>query len=273
MTALPQSDAWDAGIYQIEISDPVLGGVSGPANLGAKGLANRTVFLRNALAGLSASMAWVEVVQTTSGNWTCPAGVTQVMILDARAGGGGGAGSGGASDSYGGGGGEGARAQNLPLTVVPATVYALGIGQGGAAGAFYNGAYDVTQLGANGTDTTFGGLLTLQGGRGGGDSSTSSNAVGGLGGSTTVGGLVYAGEHGWSNEHSSSVGNAFLGRGGGVGGSWRRTLTGAAVAANSGGGGCGGIGNGGALVATAGANGYIRFAYPLVTLSGLPSPV
>lgn len=47
MANLPESATWDAGIYQIETTDPVLGGVNGISNSQAKGLANRTLYLKS----------------------------------------------------------------------------------------------------------------------------------------------------------------------------------------------------------------------------------
>lgn len=47
MADLPESVAWPAGIYQLETSDPVLGGPDGIDNLQAKQLANRTRWLKD----------------------------------------------------------------------------------------------------------------------------------------------------------------------------------------------------------------------------------
>jgi hypothetical protein len=46
MADLPESNEWTAGIYQLETSDPVLGGPEGIDNLQAKQLANRTIWLK-----------------------------------------------------------------------------------------------------------------------------------------------------------------------------------------------------------------------------------
>ena len=45
MANLPETSVFDTGIYQIEITDPVEGGLLGIANKQAKGLANRTKYL------------------------------------------------------------------------------------------------------------------------------------------------------------------------------------------------------------------------------------
>jgi len=55
MANLPEADQWEAGIYQLEITDPVLGGAEGIDNLQAKQLANRTLYLKNLLANLQAA--------------------------------------------------------------------------------------------------------------------------------------------------------------------------------------------------------------------------
>lgn len=47
MANVPESPEWTAGVYQIETTDPVVGGVNGIANAQAKALANRTQWLRN----------------------------------------------------------------------------------------------------------------------------------------------------------------------------------------------------------------------------------
>lgn len=56
MANLPETATWEPGIYQLETTDPVLGGPNGPANTQAKQLANRTAFLKQqidqALAGI-----------------------------------------------------------------------------------------------------------------------------------------------------------------------------------------------------------------------------
>lgn len=46
MANLPEDPTYDAGVYQIETTDAVLGGPSGPTNLPLKNLANRTAYLK-----------------------------------------------------------------------------------------------------------------------------------------------------------------------------------------------------------------------------------
>lgn len=46
MANLPEQPRWESGIYQLETTDPVMGGVDGVDNKQAKQLANRTAFLK-----------------------------------------------------------------------------------------------------------------------------------------------------------------------------------------------------------------------------------
>ena len=46
MANLPETPQWEEGIYQIEVSDPVLGGPDGISNRQAKQLASRTSYLK-----------------------------------------------------------------------------------------------------------------------------------------------------------------------------------------------------------------------------------
>lgn len=46
MGVIKETANWESNIYQIEPTDPVLGGENGPANTQAKQLANRTVYLK-----------------------------------------------------------------------------------------------------------------------------------------------------------------------------------------------------------------------------------
>ncbi|MFJ2713402.1 hypothetical protein ACIOZM_21350 [Pseudomonas sp. NPDC087346] len=50
MADLPESNEWTEGIYQLETSDPVLGGPEGIDNLQGKQLANRTKWLKDQIA-------------------------------------------------------------------------------------------------------------------------------------------------------------------------------------------------------------------------------
>lgn len=46
MANVTESSIWESGVYQIETTDPVLGGANGIANVQAKQLANRTKYLK-----------------------------------------------------------------------------------------------------------------------------------------------------------------------------------------------------------------------------------
>lgn len=46
MGVIKETANWESSIYQIEPTDPVLGGENGPANTQARQLANRTVYLK-----------------------------------------------------------------------------------------------------------------------------------------------------------------------------------------------------------------------------------
>lgn len=62
MANVTETPSYDAGIYQIETTDPVLGGPNGIANAQAKGLANRTAFLKQQIDQLNLGQltpAWI----------------------------------------------------------------------------------------------------------------------------------------------------------------------------------------------------------------------
>lgn len=62
MANVTETPSYDAGIYQIETTDPVLGGPNGIANAQAKGLANRTAFLKHQIDQLTSGQitpAWI----------------------------------------------------------------------------------------------------------------------------------------------------------------------------------------------------------------------
>lgn len=47
MSNLPEISSFDDGVYQLELTDPVIGGPSGVSNLPLKNLANRTKYLKD----------------------------------------------------------------------------------------------------------------------------------------------------------------------------------------------------------------------------------
>jgi hypothetical protein len=127
---------------------------NGGTGLGTIG-ANNTVLTSN---GTSAS--WVapaggqpqSQLFSSSGTWTCPAGVTRIKVSIFGAGGGG-------SGSCGGGrGGLGGMGWNY-FTVTPGTGYAVTIGTGGTGSNVGNGT--------SGTTSSLGSLITATGGGGG----------------------------------------------------------------------------------------------------------
>ena len=83
---------------------------------------------------------------TESGTWTCPEGITSVIVIGC--GGGGGGNHGGFSDR--GGAGGGALQQTSYMAVIPDTVYTITIGVGGLGGQ----PYPIFTSGINGSPTT-----------------------------------------------------------------------------------------------------------------------
>jgi hypothetical protein len=54
MAALPEVETYDAGVYQIDTTDAVIGGVDGKSNASARNLANRTKWLKARVDALNA---------------------------------------------------------------------------------------------------------------------------------------------------------------------------------------------------------------------------
>lgn len=101
-----------------------------------------------------------EAIFLTSGTWTCPAGVTKILVSAMGGGSGGNGGQNASSLSSGGSGGNGGNAvvlQTVILDVVPDTTYTITIGAGGTAGAASGG------VGGAGGNTSFGALMTWYG--------------------------------------------------------------------------------------------------------------
>lgn len=75
MANLPETSNFDAGVYQLETTDPVVGGPSGVSNTPLKNLANRTLWLKNAIASLATSIADTYAPKASpalTGNPTAP---------------------------------------------------------------------------------------------------------------------------------------------------------------------------------------------------------
>jgi hypothetical protein len=114
----------------------------------------------------------------TQGNWTVPAGITNVKLRIWGGGGAGGAGGGGAG---GGGGGGGYSEGFYPVT--PGQSYLVTVGNGGVGS------------GAAGGTSQFAGLASARGGMAGTDGPTGSGGAGATGAGT---GLLNAGQQGGS---------------------------------------------------------------------------
>lgn len=138
---------------------------------------------------------------TASGSWVAPAGVFSVNVLAVGGGGGGGGTTGSSGNLQLAGGGGGGGVYDGPLAVTPGTTYTVTIGTGGA------GATSGTGASSNGTNTTFGSILTAPGGQGGVSCNGNGNFVAP---STNPGGS--SGGHGWSKDTASYQTN-----GGGMG--------------------------------------------------------
>ena len=171
---------------------------------------------------------------TSSGSWTCPAGITTLMLMGM---GGGGGGAGSDVFSSGGAGGCGSGFKMEFIDVVPNTTYTITIGNGGTGGT---GSFSPTD-GGDGGDTTFGAVATFKGSPGG-------KAQGSEQGSAGFGdpdGSYYP-----KNEGGISMAacNGGVSKGSGRSGSINGFITGDSGAAIfgtiSGGGGAGGRGNG-----------------------------
>ena len=116
--------------------------------------------------------AQLSFTSTTSCTWVVPAGVTSIDIVVVGGGGAGGYGS------RGGGGGAGEVAYSTGLSVTAGATITVAVGLGGASSGDGSSA-------ANGTQTTFGSVIALGGGRGGGDAGSASTG-GSSGGRTGV---------------------------------------------------------------------------------------
>jgi len=75
---LPESNVWEAGIYQLETTDPLMAGANGVDNFQAKQLANRTVFLKN-LVGNGTGKILTLVAGTAQ---TLAGGVKSSLVFD-----------------------------------------------------------------------------------------------------------------------------------------------------------------------------------------------
>ncbi len=106
---------------------------------------------------------FVRQTFNSSGSWTCPAGITKVILwgMGGGAGGGGGQNATASAGGNGGYGGAGVALQMAIVDVVPNTTYTITIGAGGTGGP--NNATAATSKGTAGGDTSFGALFTWKG--------------------------------------------------------------------------------------------------------------
>jgi len=204
-TGVSSDPAWGALDLTTDVTDvlPVANGGTGAATLAANNvlLGNGTSAVQEVAPGAdgnvltASSGTWassappakslsVEVFAATT-TWTAPAGVTQLRITAAGGGGGGGANNTGGN---GGGGGFGGFASAI-ISVTPATVYEVTIGDGGV------GTNTTGVDGTAGTETWFGvnsgsKLVSCTGGAGGVAATASLPGINGADGSSTVTGTV-----------------------------------------------------------------------------------
>lgn len=202
---------------------------------------------------------------TGDGYWTCPAGVTNIVIIGAGGGGGGAAGA--DQHYYGGAGGGGSIQQVQFASVIPNTVYSVTIGAGGFGGI---GSTTLTSssFGSDGyaTSLTAGGINYFYsvGAGGGGSVSNSDNSFSGLpfsnamlgwntvllpgsGGNSLIDGSLQSATQNWVGGYTGGIigSNGYPGAGGGAG-----------PQGNGGNGGDGDIGsNGTSAIANTGAGG------------------
>lgn len=166
----------------------------------------RSILALFLLLSANYSQAQSKVVYTSSGTWTCPAGVTSITV---EAWGGGAGGRAGAADKgiTGGGGGGGAYARLNTVTVIPGMPYTLTVG----GIALYNNAGELSTA-------TFGSrTIKAAGGSLGGAAGL--NATGGLGGTTaaSIGDVLFAGGNGGDSKGTVDYGGSGAGGGGGSG--------------------------------------------------------
>lgn len=175
------------------------------------------------------------IFNSGTSTWTCPRGVSTVLVDIVAGGGGGGHNANNDNKSYGGGGG-GAGATNVSSSVTALTAYSVVVGAGGA------GATTAGNTGTTGGTSSFNGI-SKTGGAGGTGSATGTSAGGAAGDSS-------AGAGGNGSQSSSTAGqNGQTGTGGGTGG------TGGAVSGSMSGGGGGGASGIGGPAGGAGGSG------------------
>ena len=219
----------------------------------------------NAATSVTQNLAVAVVNQTTittSGTWTCPAGVTSIQV---EAWGGGGSGGSTSTGGVGGGGAGGSYVINNNVSVVPGSSYGITVGAGGVANS--NGSAN----GTTGGNSQFSSIVPVIANGG----VIGANAIGtgaintafGLGGINTVGGsggTVTLGSPGVDAAASSGgKGGDGAGPNGGAGGASDTVASGTGNPGSSpGGGGSGAFGSsGGNRAGGAGGAGQIIITY------------
>lgn len=148
---------------------------------------------------------------TSSGSWTAPPGVTQVLV---EAWGGGGAGGAATGNPAAGGGGAGGAYARKVVSVTPGNTYTVTVGSGGTGDGNSGDTGNPSWFSTSGT-------IYAQGGAGGALASTNgSNAAGGAGSAaSSIGDQVYRGGNGSTGDNQNGNGHAGGAGGGGAGSS------------------------------------------------------
>jgi hypothetical protein len=202
-----------------------------PPNRALPNIGGKSFVGGNVNTGIVKTFVSNSNTSTLNTSWTCPPDVTQVEVLVVAGGGGGGV-------CYGGGGGGGGLIYNNAYPVIPGQTYGIQVGQGGT------NQVNVGGNGGPGTNSSFGNLVAIGGGYGGGNCGNNGGAGGSGGGGSGNGSTAYSGG-------SGTAGQGFGGNSGGSNG-------------QSGGGG-GAAGAGGIANNTTGNNG-LQFG-----ISGVPT--
>ena len=187
-------------------------------------------------SGTGVADTFAAFTSTGASTWTCPTGVTEVEVL--VVGGGGGSRSTTSANIYSGGSGAGGIVHDTDYTVVPAVVYDITVGTGGAAetswegGQQTNGADSVWNVNAEGSGLAFTAKGGGYGATGGGNAAESGSSGGSGGGGATNGNGA-----GSSNQAAFAGATSYGNAGGSTGGGG-----GAGEAGNTDGAGTGGTG-------------------------------
>lgn len=236
----PASALWPSAFdpRPLTLSDPALSGHKPRARFAHAALlaASVSLALLPFVAG-QAQAATSVITFTSSGNWTCPVGVTSVQV---ECWGGGGAGGSAVNGLCVGGGGAGDAYVRSTPSVSSETTYAVTVGSGGTANTTVPG------YGGTGGDSWFSDSSTIkaQGGAGGQNVNTASAlGTGGVGSSaSSIGTTKYRGGDGWTPISTTASGGGGGSGGTGSDGTSATSYTGAAAVNGGGAGGNGSTG-------------------------------